>query len=391
LASSTTIGIVREIMGEFAERTGIGAGAASPARRYLWTDAFAVCNFLGLHEASGERAALERALRLVAAVHATLGRHRPDDRRTGWISGLGEEEGRLHPTRGGLRIGKPRNERGPDEPEDARLEWERDGQYYHYLTRWMHALARVAGSGGDVRHLRWAIELALATHAGFTRSPRPGEARRLAWKMSIDLSRPLVAAMGQHDPLDGLTTYQELRHGALRARLGPESAALEGPIAELRSLCQGLDWSTVDPLGLGGLLCDAGRLAQLSMAGPADTWLVPRLLEASARGLAVLVRSGELEGPASRRLAFRELGLSIGLHALERLAELVQREPVLCDELLGMARRIEALLPFVPLAGAMERYWLEPAHQATDAWRAHLDINAVMLATSLLPDGFLAP
>src|SRR5258706_6251131 len=37
-------------------------------RRYLWTDAYAVCNWLGL----GDR---ERALRLVDAVHQTLGRH----------------------------------------------------------------------------------------------------------------------------------------------------------------------------------------------------------------------------------------------------------------------------------------------------------------------------
>jgi hypothetical protein len=44
-------------------------------------------------------------------VHAVLGRHRPDDRRTGWISGLEEQEGSEHPTAGGLRIGKVMNER----------------------------------------------------------------------------------------------------------------------------------------------------------------------------------------------------------------------------------------------------------------------------------------
>ena len=31
------------------------------------------------------------------------------------------------------------------------------------------------------------------------------------WKMSIDLSRPLVNSMGHHDPLDALVTYMELR------------------------------------------------------------------------------------------------------------------------------------------------------------------------------------
>jgi hypothetical protein len=38
-------------MMRFAERTGLTS--ANPSRRYLWTDAFAVCNFLGLNTATG--------------------------------------------------------------------------------------------------------------------------------------------------------------------------------------------------------------------------------------------------------------------------------------------------------------------------------------------------
>jgi len=45
-----------------------------------------------------------------------LGRHRDDDTRSGWISGLDDEKGKQHPTFGGLRIGKPLNERKPNEP-----------------------------------------------------------------------------------------------------------------------------------------------------------------------------------------------------------------------------------------------------------------------------------
>ncbi|MCF8126715.1 MAG: hypothetical protein K9J51_10890 [Desulfotignum sp.] len=59
--------------------------------------------------------------------------NREDDPRTGGISGLDEKKGKQHPTRGGLRIGKPLNERRSDEPFDQNLEWDRDGQYYHYL------------------------------------------------------------------------------------------------------------------------------------------------------------------------------------------------------------------------------------------------------------------
>ena len=120
------------LMMDFAHRTGLTSG--QPPRRYLWTDAFAVCNLLGLAGETGQDRYRELALRLVDRVHLTLGRHRQDDPRTGWISGLGEREGKVHPTRGGLRIGKELPERRPDEPFDERLEWDRDGQYFHYLT-----------------------------------------------------------------------------------------------------------------------------------------------------------------------------------------------------------------------------------------------------------------
>src|SRR5687768_15334564 len=106
---------------------------ADRGRRHLWTDAFAVCNFLGFAAATGDARHRERALRLVEQVHAVLGRHRPNDTRAGWLPGLGPEEGAAHPTSGGLRIGKPLPERGPREPLDERLEWDRDGQYFHYL------------------------------------------------------------------------------------------------------------------------------------------------------------------------------------------------------------------------------------------------------------------
>src|SRR5947207_14515857 len=88
-----------ELMTRFAQRTGL-IGVASP-RRYLWTDAFAVCNFLGLTRDTGDGRYQELALELVERVHQVLGRHRPDDPRTGWISGLGDADGRAHPTRGG--------------------------------------------------------------------------------------------------------------------------------------------------------------------------------------------------------------------------------------------------------------------------------------------------
>ena len=112
----------------FAERTGLTDRGRTPSR-YLWTDAFAVCNYLELYRRTGDAGYLRSALDLVEQVHNNLGRQRADHPRGGWISGLGDSDGGQHPTRGGLRIGKKLNQRDPDEPFDERLEWERDGQY----------------------------------------------------------------------------------------------------------------------------------------------------------------------------------------------------------------------------------------------------------------------
>jgi len=95
----------RRIMSEFAARTGLGA-QDRPSTRYLWTDAYAVVNWLGLYVEQRDPEALKRAVELVEETHRVLGRHRPDDARQGWISGLDEERGARHPTVGGLRIGK---------------------------------------------------------------------------------------------------------------------------------------------------------------------------------------------------------------------------------------------------------------------------------------------
>ena len=201
--------LARSLMEDFAEATGICGGAAP--RRDLWTDAFAVCNFLGLLKVTREERFLRLARELVDQVHHVLGRHRDDDPRHGWISGLSEEEGERRPTIGGLRIGKKLNERPADQPPNASLEWDRDGQYFHYLTKWMHALYRMWQDTGETRYGRWGAELALTAHNAFTRQAFPGRRKQMVWKMSIDLTRPLISSMGQHDPLDGLVALWSCR------------------------------------------------------------------------------------------------------------------------------------------------------------------------------------
>lgn len=364
------------LMTSFAKRTAIGeaaegSGDGRSPRRYLWTDAHAVSNFLAL----GRR---DLAVALVDDVHHVLGRHRPDDPRQGWISGLDEEAGRRHPTAGGLRIGKPRPERRPGEPYDPQAEWDRDGQYFHYLTRWMHALARVAAATGEERYHRWAVELATTAQRGFTWTSRADGAPRMVWKMSIDLSRPLVPSRGENDPLDGWITALGLRAAAPPGKAMPQLAET---VEVLSRICCGPDAAppTDDPLGLGGLLADAWRLAQLRDRGVDDGGMVERLVDAARRSLELVTARAAFSGPATYRLAFRELGLAIGLAAAERLVAWIGD-----DEALAASAAV--LRNSLPLRQRIESFWLDGEQHRSRTWTRHRDINEVMLASALVPD-----
>ena len=371
----------QHLMDEFAEVTGLSGD--KPPRRYLWTDAFAVCNFLGLHRRSGEGRYLDLALRLVDQVHHVLGRHRPDDTRRGWIGGRTEGEGERHPTRGGLRIGKPLPERAPGDAFDERLEWDRDGQYFHYLTQWLHALHRVHRETSQSIFHTWAVELAQAAHATFVRADSPLGAPRMVWKMSIDLDRVLVPSTGQHDPLDAWIAYLELRSATLETGPAVGSATLEREIEEAAALCRGAAWATDDPLGIGALLTSVYRLAAMIVdRGIEGGELLERIVAAAEIGLAAYARGEALAEPASRRLAFRELGLAIGLHALERMLALTARAQQVPKRLANLAR-------YLPLAGRIDDFWCVASNRQGPTWHAHGDINAVMLATSLAPGGYL--
>jgi hypothetical protein len=272
------------LMADFAKRTGLALDR--PPQRYLWTDAFAVCNFLGLARLSGEQRYLTRALQLVDQVHHVLGHYRADDPRSGWLSGLSDPEGESHPTRGGLRIGKKLPERRAEQVFDEQLEWDRDGQYFHYLTKWMHALDLVSRATRDPRFNLWARELAEVAHASFAQESRGPVGRRMAWKMSTDLSRPLVPSMGQHDPLDGFITCVQLQTTASllsSAGVGPD---LKQAVADFAAMLNATQIETDDPLGLGGLLADAYRVSQLIKLGALEgAALLQSLLDGAQKGL----------------------------------------------------------------------------------------------------------
>lgn len=356
------------IMREFGERSGLTT--VGLPTRYLWTDAFAVCNWLAL----GEN---ELALRLIDQVHHTLGRHRNDDPRRGWLSGLDDRSGEAHPTIGGLRIGKDLPERSPEDRFDERLEWDRDGQYFHYLTKWIHALDQTTRYTGLTLFHGWARELAAVAHRAFTYSTAGAlAAKRMYWKMSIDLSRPLVTSMGHHDPLDGYVTCAQLDATAQRfpEAGGPDIAEAAADFAAMVPH----NLASPDPLGLGGLLADAFRVDQLIRRGVIPgKQLLRRILSAAADGLPQYAHGRELDRPAEYRLAFRELGLAIGLSAV----------PMLSDA--GGENTIAELRQFLPLRDEIESFWLHSPHRRTASWNDHRNINDVMLATSLVPQGYL--
>lgn len=365
MPNSVRLSHARDLMDAFARRTGLTGSAGDPARRYLWTDAFAVQTCFGMAEALEEPTYHDRALKLIELVHAHLGKYHPDDARSGWISGLPEEEAREHPTVTGLRIGKELPERKEGEPANERLEWQRDGQYFHYLTRWFNALLQAAEATGDDKYARWAAELILAGGKFIDRS---GGRPRMYWKMSTDLSRPLVPSMGAHDPLEGLVCTISARQAV------PSMEAELQPLQDdFRAICTGRDWWTDDPLGIGGLLLNTLRVSRLAEGGvslPAPVH-PSKLWGDSLQSLENYAARRRPRLPAEQRLAFRECGLSLGLRALH--GGQPRLEKINMDPLTG----------FLPIAKSIEDFWLDNDHQRARTWSGHLDINTVTLAASL--------
>ncbi|MEM1515083.1 MAG: hypothetical protein QXT26_07160 [Thermoproteota archaeon] len=202
--------------------------------------------------------------------------------------------------------------------------------------------------------------------------------------MSINLSRPLVSSMGLHDPLDRLITYMEI---SLDAPRSPD-LSLHSEIMDLEEMCLEMDWTTNDPLGVGELLQCAYMLAKIiSYGGYKGVNLLINILNTGLLNLELTLATRFLELPASMRLAFREAGLSIGLKAAERLLNLIENSDLLrCDsEVCSLAK---SLVDYKWISNKIESFWLNPSNIKSRSWVEHKDINMVMLATSLIPDGF---
>ena len=196
----------------------------------------------------------------------------------------------------------------------------------------------------------------------------------MVWKMSIDLKRVLVPSMGQHDPADACVTYLEVA-GA--------TPVLEREIGDARELCMAARWESEDPLGIGSLLVLIHRLAvRIGCHGEWERAMLAQLLAAARLSLEVFAREGALNAPAHYRLAFRELGLAIGLHAIERMPDFAAADA-------AVSQSLAALRSHISLGRRIDDFWTESRHRRSTAWTEHQHINDVMLATSLLPEGYL--
>ncbi|MBK6264957.1 hypothetical protein JKA74_07905 [Marivirga sp. S37H4] len=367
----TKISIAQNLMDGFAKRTGITKEVSGdPYRRYLWTDAFAVQSFFGLKQLTGEEKYHDYALKLIDEVHDKLGKYHPEDKRLGAISGLNEEEAIKHPTINGLRIGKRLKERTIDQPVDEQMEWERDGQYFHYNTRWANALFQAEAQTHDQKYANWAAELCLAGKKFINKTK---ENVQMHWKMSVDLSRPLVPSMGAHDPLEGLICLLTAKDKA------PEVFTVyDETLGNFKILCSGTDWTTTDPLGLGGLLLNTIRVTELSQKMEVPDSIKPNVLLVNFnKGLEMYLQDYDPDSPASQRLAFRECGLSLGLRAIWGQKEDFKK----------WGTNIEPLRPYISLADETESFWSNSENLATDTWTSHLDINEVSLAASIIAKG----
>ncbi|CEJ54316.1 hypothetical protein PMG11_00634 [Penicillium brasilianum] len=264
--------------------------------RYLWTDAFGVINLLTMHveycragdKPSRDDRYLILARRLVQTVHDILGRTRDGRSR---LPGATDQ----NPLGGGLRIGKT-DEYGSD----------CDGQYHHYLTVWMFALNRMAMASGDMNYNRQAVQLARAIHPKFfvdRKAVRP----RMIWKMSMDLSKPLVNSEGNLDPIDGFVTFRLLQ--ATAAAAGDGDDVLEEEISDYRRVMdrKGQHFVSKDPLDLGMTLWTAHWFSETE--GWAST-LVNRCFEQLYDMFEI---NRYLERSIKFRLAFREFGTCLGL------------------------------------------------------------------------------
>eukprot|EP00005_Dracoamoeba_jomungandri_P005533 CAMPEP_0174260792 /NCGR_PEP_ID=MMETSP0439-20130205/10537_1 /TAXON_ID=0 /ORGANISM="Stereomyxa ramosa, Strain Chinc5" /LENGTH=337 /DNA_ID=CAMNT_0015345121 /DNA_START=221 /DNA_END=1234 /DNA_ORIENTATION=+ len=207
---------------------------ANGQRRYLWTDAFGVLNFVSLASLSKDedkrRGFLDAAITLVEVVHESLGRPRSEE-----FPMLKDEESPSGYA--GLRIGKNRARTKSDAGMSL------DGMYFHYVDKWLFALLRLGQESGDLKFIRQAAKFVKCLNPLFV-DPTSGAIR---WKINMDGSpiQGIEQTRVNDDTLNAYIIYtlidNELHDSPLAAERKGLRQALRGYNPR----------STYDPLGWG--------------------------------------------------------------------------------------------------------------------------------------------
>ncbi len=71
------------------------------------------------------------------------------------------------------------------------------------------------------------------------------------------------------------------------------------------------------------------------------------------------------------------------------MMEWIGKNPDLSVRTDSLDQHIRALREYMPLKERIEGFWLEGKNRKAETWAGHREINTVMLATSLAPDGYL--
>mgnify|MGYP001818787138 FL=1 len=226
--------------------------------RYLWTDAYGVILLVSLYKELGRQSYLDDAESVVANVDKVLGRPR------------------------GIRIGE-----APD----------RDGQYFHYLTMWLHALEVLGRCIPDYRQK--AIDLVRQIHKPFL---VPG--RGVIWKMEEDLSGPYPGiGIGALDAFGGYVAYRQL-----------DSGQLASEISDMRTLIDASSSRLVITQDLG-----LGMMLWMSHFFPDEDWAIQQRRQSLDMLDQMWVERGyfcrEPMLPETK-FAFTNYGVSIGLQAV---------------------------------------------------------------------------
>ncbi|DAZ95548.1 TPA: hypothetical protein N0F65_005864 [Lagenidium giganteum] len=246
---------------------------AGRSRRYLWSDAFGVCNYISLYYAHNEDTTyLDQADALIQDVHKELGRV-PSTSTT--------------PTAGGLCIGKE------DEQDD--------GQYFHYLTKWMFALNRMSIARRDPLYNDWAIALGKVAHRHFVVRGLGGRPLRMVWKLSVDLQHVLVSHEGNLDAFDGYVMYR------LMQQQSDDRQALAKEVADMQQLLE-----RKLPVFATDDVLDAGEALWLTRWFPRENWAVA-VAHIAMNTIDRLFLAGVLDGDPRFRLLFREMGTVLGI------------------------------------------------------------------------------